>query len=177
VYWGDTRFGVTQVSKSKLYPGSTFPHAFCSSFINEANCTDNLRACGCTDANNLANHELVWCSGAVRYCLHFRELCSSLRGHSSYRLSHTGREQPASELYRLSRRNLVPTFVDRGVSRGQFSRSERLLLFQVAPHLSSQGLSGPRSRPTATQKNLVAPGIKPGTTGLAAFSLITVYQY
>jgi hypothetical protein len=61
------------------------------------------------------------------------------------------------------RRNLVPTFVDRGVSRGQrggsptvvnlqFSKPEPLLFFQVAPHLSSQGLSGPRSRPTATQK-------------------------
>jgi hypothetical protein len=47
-------------------------------------------------------------------------------------------------------------FVDRGVSRGQrggtptavnlFSRSEPLLFFQVAPHLSSQGLSRPRSR-------------------------------
>jgi hypothetical protein len=56
----------------------------------------------------------------------------------------------------------VPNFVDRGVSRGQhadpyscysqFSRPEPLLFFQVAPHLSSQGLSGPRSRPTATQK-------------------------
>jgi hypothetical protein len=56
------------------------------------------------------------------------------------------------------RRNLAQTFVDRGMSRGQrggsrtVSRPESLLLFQVAPHLSSQGLSGPRSRPTATQK-------------------------
>jgi hypothetical protein len=58
--------------------------------------------------------------------------------------------------------NLVPTFADRGVSHGQrggspmvinlFSRLEPLVFFQVAPHLSSQGLSGPRSRPTATQK-------------------------
>jgi hypothetical protein len=58
-------------------------------------------------------------------------------------------------------RNLVPPFVDRGVSRGQrirsptvinlkFSRLDPLLFFQVAPHLSSQGLSGPSSRPTAT---------------------------
>jgi hypothetical protein len=67
----------------------------------------------------------------------------------------------ASELCRLSDRHLsakfVPTFVDVGVSRGQrggfqFSRPEPLLFFQVAPHLSSQGLSGPHSRPTATQK-------------------------
>jgi hypothetical protein len=59
-------------------------------------------------------------------------------------------------------RNLMPTFADRGVSRGQrggsptvvnlFSRPEPLPFFQVAPHLSSQGLSGPRSRPIATQK-------------------------
>jgi hypothetical protein len=75
------------------------------------------------------------------------------------------------------RRNLVPTFVDRRVLRGQrggsptainLSLPEPLLFFQVAPHLSSQGPSGPRSRPTATQKNLVAPGIEPGTSGLAA---------
>jgi hypothetical protein len=61
------------------------------------------------------------------------------------------------------RRNLVPTFVDRGVLRGQrggslkvvnlsFLYQSRYFFFQVAPHLSSQGLSGPRSRPTATQK-------------------------
>jgi hypothetical protein len=57
---------------------------------------------------------------------------------------------------------LLPNFVFRGVSRSQrncfrrsltsqFYRPEPLLFFQVAPHLSSQGLSGPRSRPTATQ--------------------------
>jgi hypothetical protein len=61
------------------------------------------------------------------------------------------------------RRNLVSTFVDRGVSRGQrggspavvnlrFLDRSQLHFFQVAPHLLSQGLSGPRSRPTATQK-------------------------
>jgi hypothetical protein len=60
------------------------------------------------------------------------------------------------------RQNLVPTFVDREVSLGQrggspavvnvFYRPEPLLFFQVVPHLSSQGLSGPRSRTTATQK-------------------------
>jgi hypothetical protein len=61
------------------------------------------------------------------------------------------------------RRNLVHIFVDRGVSRGQrggsptvvnlsFLDRSRYFFFQVAPHLSSQGLSGHRSRPTATQK-------------------------
>jgi hypothetical protein len=43
-----------------------------------------------------------------------------------------------------------------------------ILFCQVASHLSSQGLRGPRSRPTATQENVVAPGIKPRTSGLAA---------
>jgi hypothetical protein len=58
---------------------------------------------------------------------------------------------------------LVPTFVDRGVWRGQrggsptvvnlsFIDRSRYFFFQIAPHLSSQELSGPRSRPTATQK-------------------------
>jgi hypothetical protein len=59
-------------------------------------------------------------------------------------------------------RNLVSTFADRVVSHGQrsgsrtvvnpFSRPEPLLFFLVAPHLCSRGVSGPRSRPTATQK-------------------------
>jgi hypothetical protein len=61
------------------------------------------------------------------------------------------------------RRNLVPTFEERGVSLCQrggsltvvnlsFLDRSRYLFFQVAPHLSSQGLSGPRSRHIATQK-------------------------
>jgi hypothetical protein len=56
------------------------------------------------------------------------------------------------------RRNLVPNIVDRGVSRGQRRESPTVVnlsfldrFFQVAPHLSSQWLSGRRSRPTATQ--------------------------
>jgi hypothetical protein len=62
-----------------------------------------------------------------------------------------------------SQRNLVPTYVGRDVSRGQrggaptavnlsFLYRSRDFFFQVAPHLLSQGLSGPRSRPSATQK-------------------------
>jgi hypothetical protein len=42
------------------------------------------------------------------------------------------------------------------------SRPEPLLFFQVAPHLLSQGLSGPRSRPTATQL-LVAASVVPSS--------------
>jgi hypothetical protein len=59
-------------------------------------------------------------------------------------------------------RILVPTFTDRGVSCSQHSGTpmainlgvldwSRYFLFHVALHLSSQGLSGLRSRPTATQ--------------------------
>jgi hypothetical protein len=64
---------------------------------------------------------------------------------------------------------LVPTFADRGVSRGQRNDSPRP---GSATYLSGSSsidpagltrLSGPRSRPTATQKNL-APGIEPGTS-------------
>jgi hypothetical protein len=54
------------------------------------------------------------------------------------------------------RRNLVPTSVDRGVSRGErggsptvvilsFLDRSRDFFFQVAHHLSSQGLIGPSS--------------------------------
>jgi hypothetical protein len=61
------------------------------------------------------------------------------------------------------RQNLVPTFADRGVSFSEHGRAHtavnlsfldlsRYFFFQVAPHLSSQELSGPRSRPTATLK-------------------------
>jgi hypothetical protein len=60
-------------------------------------------------------------------------------------------------------RNLVPTFVGRGVSRRQCGKSPTVVnlsfldrscyfsstFFLIYPH---KGLSGPRSRPTATQK-------------------------
>jgi hypothetical protein len=75
-------------------------------------------------------------------------------------------------------RNLVPTFVVRGMSCGRrggsptvvnlFSRPEPLLFFQVPPHLSSQGLSGPRFRTHCYSENLVALGIELGTSGFAA---------
>src|SRR5215475_12847784 len=69
---------------------------------------------------------------------------------------------------------LVPTFADRGVSRGQrneshgrkslFSRPEPLLFYSSSSSVDLTRLSGPRSRPTTTQKNLVAPGIEPETS-------------
>jgi hypothetical protein len=75
-------------------------------------------------------------------------------------------------------RNLVQTFVDRGVSRGQrggsptvvnlsFLDRSRYFFFQVAPHLSSQGLSGPLSK-LCYLENLAAVGIEPGTSGTVA---------
>jgi hypothetical protein len=63
------------------------------------------------------------------------------------------------------RRILVPIYADTEVSGGQCGGSPTVVnlsfldrslyfFFQVAPHLSSQGLSGPRSRPTTTKKIL-----------------------
>jgi hypothetical protein len=64
--------------------------------------------------------------------------------------------------------------------------------FQVAPHLSSQGLSGPRSRPTATQKvcsagNRTREVMEPGSLttrqqrrsgkALHIFIMLTVLKY
>jgi hypothetical protein len=81
-------------------------------------------------------------------------------------------------------RNLMPTFADRGVSRGQrggsltvvnlsFARPEPLLFFHLAPNLSSQGLSGPRSRPTATQTIWQRGESNPGPLNLQPGSLTT----
>jgi hypothetical protein len=103
--------------------------------------------------------------------LRFRgvESCGSSHGIGFSTLKHTSsvtlspRANYTDWATATCRRNLVPTFVDRGGSRGQrggsltvvnlsFFLPEPLLFFQVAPHLSSEGPSGPRSRPTATQK-------------------------
>jgi hypothetical protein len=81
-------------------------------------------------------------------------------------------------------RNLVPTFAERGVSCGQrggsptvvnfsFLDRSRYLSFQVALHLPSQGLSGPRSRFTATQKIWQRRESNPGPLGLQPGSLTT----
>jgi hypothetical protein len=78
------------------------------------------------------------------------------------------------------RRNLVPTSVDRGVSHGQHGGSPTVVnlsfldqsryFYSSSPHLSSRGLSGPRSRPTATQNvsqhwesNPIRLGLQPGS--------------
>jgi hypothetical protein len=83
------------------------------------------------------------------------------------------------------RRNSVAIFfVDRGVSRVQrggsltvvilsFLDRSRYFFLQVVPHLSSQGLSGPRSRPTATQKIWQCPESNPGPLGLQSGTLTT----
>jgi hypothetical protein len=51
-----------------------------------------------------------------------------------------------------------------------------LLFFPVAPHLSSQGLSEPCSRPTATQKMWQHRKSNPGPLGLQPGSLTTRSQ-
>jgi hypothetical protein len=82
---------------------------------------------------------------------------------------------------------LVPTFADRGVSCGQrggshtvvnlsFLDRSRYFFFQVAPHLSSRGLSAPRSRLTATQKIWQRRESNPGPLGLQAGSVTTRAQ-
>jgi hypothetical protein len=55
------------------------------------------------------------------------------------------------------------------------SRLEQLLFFQVAPHLSSQGLSGLRSRTTAIQKIWQRRESKPGPLGLQPGSLYSIF--
>jgi hypothetical protein len=82
------------------------------------------------------------------------------------------------------RRNLVPTFVDWGVSRGQrggfptvlnlisLDRS-RYSYFQAAPHLSSQGLSGHRYNPTGIQKIWKRRESNPGPLSLQPGTLST----
>jgi hypothetical protein len=78
----------------------------------------------------------------------------------------------------------VHTFVDRGVSRGQrggsptvvdlgFLDRRRCFFIQVAPRLSSQGLSGLRSRATATQKIWQRRESNPEPLGLQPGSLYT----
>jgi hypothetical protein len=78
---------------------------------------------------------------------------------------------------------LVPTFAEREVSRGQrfgihtgvnlFSRPEELLFLSSSSSFMLTRLSGHHSRLTATQKNLVAPGIEPGNSASAAGTLTT----
>jgi hypothetical protein len=79
---------------------------------------------------------------------------------------------------------LVPTFADGELSFGQRGGSRTVInlsfldpscyfFFQVAPHLSSQGLSGPRSRSTGTQKIWQRRKSNPGPLGLQSGTLTT----
>jgi hypothetical protein len=72
----------------------------------------------------------------------------------------------------------VPTFEDRGVSRGQRGRTptavslsfldrSRYFVLQVAPQLSSKGSVDPVPDPMILRKSVV-PGIEPGTSVAAA---------
>jgi hypothetical protein len=73
---------------------------------------------------------------------------------------------------------LVPTLVDRGcrVVRATnphgrlflFSRPKPILFHSSSSSIILTRLSGPRLRPTTSQKYLVAPGIEPVTSGSVA---------
>jgi hypothetical protein len=92
------------------------------------------------------------------------ETCVLFRARVNYE-PHRGTES-ASELHRPSdchlSAKLMPTFEDRGVSRSQrngslyqysrYSRSEPLLFLRSSSSVVLTRLSGPRSRPTASQK-------------------------
>jgi hypothetical protein len=107
--------------------------------------------------------------------MHFSSLPYALLTHSLppftipsliYRLKQTPRPQSASELYRPSDRSLsaklVPTFADRGChvlsTKDPYGRilgfvdRSRYFFFQVASQFVLTRLSGPRSRPTTSQK-------------------------
>jgi hypothetical protein len=90
--------------------------------------------------------------------------------------------ESASELYRPSDRRLsaksVPAFADRGLSHSQRSRSpmtvisvfcqEPLLFLSSSSSIVLMRLSGSRSKPTASQANLVAAGNRTRTSGSIA---------
>jgi hypothetical protein len=93
-----------------------------------------------------------------------------------------------SELYRLmtaaGRRILVPTFADRGVSRGQrggsptavnlsFLDRNRYCFLSSSSSFMLTRLSGPRSRPTDTQENWQRRESNPGPPSLQPGSLTT----
>jgi hypothetical protein len=92
------------------------------------------------------------------------------------------RHESASELYRHSDRRfsakLVPTFMDREVSRSQrglflrsysrLSRAKPLFFRSSSSSVVLTTLSGPCSRPNYFSEYLVAPDIEPGTCGTVA---------
>ena len=109
------------------------------------------------------------------------------KGYRQYR-QYTPWPQSARELYRQSGRRrlakLVPTFADRGVSRGQRNESPQPLIsvFQTWSryffHSSSSSIdltrpSGPCSRPTTTQKIWQRRGSNPGPLHLQPETLTT----
>jgi hypothetical protein len=92
---------------------------------------------------------------------------SKLSAIQTVRNTKLGFLQSASDLYRLetatSRRNLVPIFADRGVSRGQLGGSltvvnlrfldrSRYLFLSSSSSFILTRLSGPHSRPSDSQK-------------------------
>jgi hypothetical protein len=100
------------------------------------------------------------CNSLNTFPLHALHFClngSTRKYYNKTKSKQTPWSESASELYRPSDRRLsakwVPTFADRGVSRGQrdgslrpysrFSRQEPVLFYQVAPQLYSRGWVDP----------------------------------
>jgi hypothetical protein len=62
------------------------------------------------------------------------------------------------------------------LSYSRLSRPEPLLFRSSSSSVALTRLTGPRSRPTTSQKNLVAPGIEPGTLDLYPRTLTIIPQ-
>jgi hypothetical protein len=82
-------------------------------------------------------------------------------------------EKLSASIIRVTRIGELGTLAVTSNRRNEEVLCEPLLFFQVVPHLSSQWLSGPRSRPTATQKIWQRRESKPGPLDLQPGSLTT----
>src|SRR5215468_7523881 len=83
----------------------------------------------------------------------------------------TERPPPVGEvsanLWRIEGSHVVSATGPHG-RKSLFSRPESLLFHSSSSSVDLTRLSGPRSRPTTTQKNLAAPGIEPETSASVA---------
>jgi hypothetical protein len=111
---------------------------------------------------------------SVSVCLHRRITQQMLLAYHRHNKTNSVAFRPQAKYTDWSttafRRNLVPTFVDRGVSRGQrggsptavnlsFLDRSSYFFFQVALHLSSQGQEWAPFQAHCYSENLVAPGM------------------
>src|SRR5215475_14008791 len=90
-----------------------------------------------------------------------------LRGRSP-RANYTDRAAAAgANLWWIDGSHVVSATGPHG-RKSLFSRPESLLFHSSSSSVDLTRLSGPRSRPTTTQKNLAAPGIEPETSASVA---------